>query len=385
MDIQTIKTSFDVMESPAGEPSRISPQHVMANIRVGDFVDVPFNISEPEKYPIELYYLMDVSYSMREDMKTMKSIGEMMADKLKNLTGADADSLVRIGFGTFVDKVTSPQTEMLPYRLQIPYDDADGIRQPFVYRNVNPLTENIDDYNNNIRDEHVSGNLDGPEGALEAIYHALNCGNEIGWQENTLKLLVLATESWFHFGGNGMGKLAGLLEPAPQQGECMLEDNEVSRSDVYDYPTVAQIVTKLQENSVIPIFAVRKEQLARYNEATEQLFRGGTAQALEANSSNILDIIEESYKRITQKQHLLLKQSEEIDSNVVCLGTEARFTDSDGNTKGAGLSRITKLFVFERDFFQSERKSFCVMTLKSLSARRGCDRFEFKVDGFIHS
>ena len=69
-------------------------------------MDIPFNVSEPEKYLIELYYLMDVSYSMREDMKTMKSIGEDMAQRLKNLTGADSDSLVRIGFGTFVDKVT---------------------------------------------------------------------------------------------------------------------------------------------------------------------------------------------------------------------------------------------------------------------------------------
>ena len=38
--------------------------------------------SEPDIYPIELYYLMDVSYSMREDMKTMKEIGSMMADKV---------------------------------------------------------------------------------------------------------------------------------------------------------------------------------------------------------------------------------------------------------------------------------------------------------------
>ena len=44
---------------------------------------------------------------MREDMETMKSVGSMMAEKLKKLTGGDNDALVRIGFGTFVDKVCS--------------------------------------------------------------------------------------------------------------------------------------------------------------------------------------------------------------------------------------------------------------------------------------
>ena len=44
--------------------------------------------------------------------------------QLKELTGSNEEDLVRIGFGTFVDKVTSPQTELLPYRLEIPFDNA---------------------------------------------------------------------------------------------------------------------------------------------------------------------------------------------------------------------------------------------------------------------
>ena len=36
------------------------------------------------------------------------------------------------------------------------------------------------------------------------MYHAINCPEQIGWTNNTLKLLVLATESWFHYGGDGM-------------------------------------------------------------------------------------------------------------------------------------------------------------------------------------
>ena len=52
-----------------------------ATIRVGDYVDVDFKITEPDIYPVELYYLMDVSYSMRDDMETMKVVGEKMSAK----------------------------------------------------------------------------------------------------------------------------------------------------------------------------------------------------------------------------------------------------------------------------------------------------------------
>ena len=55
--------------------------------------------------------------------------------------------------------------------MKFPFDNAGGpLRTPFAYRNVNPLTENITNYNDNIKDELVSGNLDGPEGALEGKF-----------------------------------------------------------------------------------------------------------------------------------------------------------------------------------------------------------------------
>ena len=84
------------------EKDRIFPKDANAVIRVGDSVDLLFNVTEPRIYPAELYYLMDVSYSMRDDMERMKKMGGEIAQKLRNLTNQEA--MVRIGFGTFVDK-----------------------------------------------------------------------------------------------------------------------------------------------------------------------------------------------------------------------------------------------------------------------------------------
>ena len=61
--------------------TRIHPSLVRASVRIGDSVDIPFNVTEPEIYPAELYYLMDVSYSMRNDMEKMKRMGGEIAKK----------------------------------------------------------------------------------------------------------------------------------------------------------------------------------------------------------------------------------------------------------------------------------------------------------------
>ena len=105
--------------------------------------------------------------------------------KLKELTNNEA--LIRIGFGTFVDKLTSPQTEMTAFRLEQPYDhyhpNSDQpieLQAPFLYKNVNPLTDNIDEYTRKMATEKVSGNLDGPEGALEAMFQAVACRVSFG-------------------------------------------------------------------------------------------------------------------------------------------------------------------------------------------------------------
>ena len=54
---------------------------MQAEVRIGDSIDIPFKVTEPEIYPAELYYLMDVSYSMRNDMEKMKRMGGEIAQK----------------------------------------------------------------------------------------------------------------------------------------------------------------------------------------------------------------------------------------------------------------------------------------------------------------
>ena len=41
-----------------------------------------FNIKEPEVYPVDLYYLMDTSYSMRNDLKNLKTLAASIGGDL---------------------------------------------------------------------------------------------------------------------------------------------------------------------------------------------------------------------------------------------------------------------------------------------------------------
>lgn len=53
---------------------------MQAFIRVGDTVQISFRIREPEVYPVDFYYLMDVSYSMKEDLVAVTNLATTLGE-----------------------------------------------------------------------------------------------------------------------------------------------------------------------------------------------------------------------------------------------------------------------------------------------------------------
>lgn len=58
---------------------------------------------QAEDYPVDLYYLMDLSKSMEDDKEKLSKLGSLLAETMTNIT-----SNFRLGFGSFVDKVVMP-------------------------------------------------------------------------------------------------------------------------------------------------------------------------------------------------------------------------------------------------------------------------------------
>lgn len=65
--------------------------------------------SQAEDYPVDLYYLMDLSKSMEDDKEKLSSLGAQLAEEMQKIT-----SNFRLGFGSFVDKVLMPYVSTVP-------------------------------------------------------------------------------------------------------------------------------------------------------------------------------------------------------------------------------------------------------------------------------
>lgn len=65
--------------------------------------------SQAEDYPVDLYYLMDLSKSMEDDKEKLSALGDKLSETMKRIT-----SNFRLGFGSFVDKVLMPYVSTIP-------------------------------------------------------------------------------------------------------------------------------------------------------------------------------------------------------------------------------------------------------------------------------
>ncbi|XP_073722140.1 integrin beta-2-like [Misgurnus anguillicaudatus] len=236
-------------------PVQIQPQEIKLDLRPGKPHTFQLEFKQAEGYPVDLYYLMDLSYSMKDDLENVKKLGLFLLEELKKITGN-----ARIGFGSFVDKTLLPFTDTNEAKLQSPCPDKNVRCQPaFGFQHVLPLTSDGEKFKEMVARQDISGNLDPPEGSLDAIMQAAVCVDEIGWGNST-RLLVVATDDGFHMAGDG--KLAAILEP--NQETCQLVNQKYSKSNIWDYPSVGQIARKLEEKNIQPIFAVTKNMESVY-------------------------------------------------------------------------------------------------------------------------
>lgn len=72
---------------------------------------ISFSYSQAQDYPVDLYYLMDLSRSMKNDKEKLSTLGSLLSSTMRNIT-----SKFRIGFGSFVDKLVMPYVSTVPKR-----------------------------------------------------------------------------------------------------------------------------------------------------------------------------------------------------------------------------------------------------------------------------
>lgn len=104
-----IQQNDDLQSQKDGSAVQIKPQKVKLVLRLGEEFLLPFQYRQAENYPVDLYYIMDLSASMEDHREKLALLGGKLAEEMRNLT-----SNFRLGFGSFVDKTDMPFISTVP-------------------------------------------------------------------------------------------------------------------------------------------------------------------------------------------------------------------------------------------------------------------------------
>ncbi|XP_022049314.1 integrin beta-3-like [Acanthochromis polyacanthus] len=301
-----------------GVVTQIRPQKLRMTLRPGDAKRFTVFVKQVEDYPVDLYYLMDLSYSMRDDLARLRTLGNELAVTMRRTT-----SNLRMGFGAFVDKTTSPYMYMHPPEAVTNpcWSFGQQCQAQFGFKHVLSLTEKVTRFTEEVEKQRVSRNRDAPEGGFDAIMQAVVCKDKIGWRSDASHLLVFTTDAKTHIALDG--RIAGIVQP--NDGKCHLDnDNYYNETTVLDYPSLGLMTEKMSENNINLIFAVTSFVVPLYKEYSK-LIPGTTVGTLSDDSGNVIELIEQAYAKIRSKVQLeLVGVPEELNLafNATCLNGE---------------------------------------------------------------
>ncbi|XP_015462612.3 integrin beta-7 isoform X1 [Astyanax mexicanus] len=277
---------------------QLKPQSLHVKLQLGVPQEFKVEFRRAEGYPIDLYYLMDLSYSMKDDLEKIKNLGQNILNKLQEVTKS-----VRIGFGSFVDKEKLPYVSQVKSRREKPCPiRMDNCQPAFTFQNVLPLTYSAREFKNEVSKQSISGNLDSPEAGLDAIMQAAVCQKEINWK-NVTRILVYTSDDTFHMAGDG--RLSGIFRP--HDGQCHLSSDGFYDGKTFDYPSIGHLSRVLQANNIQLIFAVTEKSVPAYK-ALSSLIPQSVVGVLEDDSSNVVQLISEAYGNLSST--LLLEQDQ---------------------------------------------------------------------------
>lgn len=161
---------------------------------------------------------------------------------------------------------------------------------------------------------------DNPEGGFEALLQASVCDKQIGWSDQSRRLIVFATDAHSHLAGDGrvfpycrrktteptaklilIPQLGGISRP--NDGHCHLNpvNNFYTEAEKQDYPSLGQVSRVVADNSINLIFAVTPDVEATYKEFTK-LIPASYVGRLGNDSENIVQLIHQIYQVTPSKK-----------------------------------------------------------------------------------
>ncbi|XP_046846102.1 integrin beta-1-B-like [Xenia sp. Carnegie-2017] len=297
--------NFDA--STLNNNNQISPRLVKAKIRVGEPLKFNFLVRPSKDYPVDFYILMDLSLSMNDDLNSVKRLAVNISDKLNELT-----SNHRLAFGSFVDKVVPPFVKFEDIGKPFSVSQSEKGDPPYDFKHIQSFTNSSTEFRDKVSEQTVSGNRDVPEGLFDALMQVVVCEKELDWRskETTRKMVLIVTDATFHIAGEG--RFGGVANP--NEARCSLNATDVNgvrfynKSLIWDYPSPSKLYGRILSSGIQPIFAVSSQARGVGNvyEALAKTWEdsGATYGSLSSDSRDIIQLIQDSYDKITSEVQL---------------------------------------------------------------------------------
>ncbi|KAH8378296.1 hypothetical protein KR093_010628, partial [Drosophila rubida] len=271
---------------------QVKPQRASLKLVKGHTQRLRLSYRAARNNPLDLYVLMDLTWTMRNDKDTLEQLGAELTQTLHNLTDN-----YRLGFGSFADKPAMPM--IMPHLRDNPCAaEREKCEPTYGFRHHLQLTEDVQAFTAAVASSKITGNLDNLEGGFDALMQVIVCADKIGWKQQARKVVILVTDGFMHFAGDGL--LAGIVQRNDRQ--CHLNaDGEYTGSLVYDYPSLEEIYRELLRRKINVIFAVTERVFGTYKELSGLMQEISNVEILTADSSNILDLIEKSYASFVKR------------------------------------------------------------------------------------
>ncbi|NEQ96427.1 MAG: hypothetical protein F6K30_06840 [Cyanothece sp. SIO2G6] len=202
--------------------------------------------------------LQDLSASFTDDLPVLQSLAEPLVETLLS-----DDDTAQVAVASFIDKPQSPF----------------GSPGDFVYTTDLSLTDSADDVLAALNGLSTSSGADVPEAQLEALLQVALRGEELGYRDDSTRFVLLSTDAPFHVAGDGLFGFPPIT--LPNNGDAIVDPDE-------DYPSFDLLRTVLEENNVVPIFAVTPDVTTDYENLVDILGRGAVVNLTE-DSTNLTD------------------------------------------------------------------------------------------------